>query len=113
VRQAFLYARHFFGGREKAAHPTQVERAIRPTNSTIHKGKTMRRTLSVALFVFAFCCPVSAGLIHNPPPELPPEGTVQVTADAETPGAETAAPGVSDSLTEITVDLLAFLTALF
>jgi hypothetical protein len=113
VRQAFLYARHFFGAHEKAAHPAQVERAIRPTNSTIQEGKTMRKALSVALLVFAFCCPVAAGLIHNPPPEPLLKGTVQLTADAETPGAETAALGVSDSLTEITLKLLAVLPALF
>lgn len=75
----------------------------------------MRNTLSTALLVLALCCPVSAGLIHNPPPQPATllRGTVHTTADAETPGAETAAPGVSDRLTEITVDLLAFLPALF
>ena len=75
----------------------------------------MRKTLSIAVLVLAFCRPVPAGVIHNPPPEPTPllEGAVLETADAETPGAETAAQGVSDSLTEITVDLLAVLPALF
>ena len=75
----------------------------------------MRKTLSTALLVFAFCCPVSAGIIHNPPPAptFRLECAVRETADAKTPGAETAAPGVSDSLLEITVDLLAVLPALF
>lgn len=70
----------------------------------------MRNTLSIAVLVLAFCCPVSAGVIHNPPPEPTPlsESAVLMTADAET-----AAPGVSDSLTEIIVDLLAILPALF
>jgi hypothetical protein len=36
-----------------------------------------------------------------------------LTVKAKTVGAETAAPGVSDSLLEITVDLLAVLPALF
>ena len=75
----------------------------------------MRRTLNAAVLVLAFSCPVSAGVIHNPPPEPTPllEDAVLETADADTPGAETAAPGVSDSLTEITLDLLAVLPALF
>jgi hypothetical protein len=75
----------------------------------------VRNTLSTVLLVLAFCCPVSAGLIHNPPPQSATllRGTVYTTADAETTGAETAAPGVSDGLTEITLDLLAFLPALF
>lgn len=75
----------------------------------------MRRTLSAAVLVLAFCCPVSAGIIHNPPPAPSPltEETVLVTADAETAGEETPAPGVSDTLTEITLDLLAVLPALF
>ena len=75
----------------------------------------MRKTLSTALLVLAFCCTVSAGIIHNPPPEPTPllESAVLESAEALTPGAETAAPGVSDSLMEITLDLLAVLPALF
>jgi hypothetical protein len=75
----------------------------------------MRKTLSAVVLVLAFCCPVSAGIIHNPPPPPEPAHLLK-TADAleaETPAAETAAPGVSDSLPEITVDLLAMLSALF
>jgi hypothetical protein len=75
----------------------------------------MRRTLSTALLVFAFCCPISAGIIHNPPPQptFRLESAVLETADVETHDAKTAAPGVWDSLLETTVDLLAFLPALF
>lgn len=75
----------------------------------------MRRTLSAAVLVLAFCCPVSAGIIHNPPPEPEPQahGAVHWTADEERLGAETASLGVSDSLTEITYDLLAVTLALF
>ena len=73
----------------------------------------MRKTLSAAVLVLAFCCPVSAGIIHNPPPEPPPMLETTDATDAETDGAETATPGVSDSLTEITLDLLAILPALF
>jgi hypothetical protein len=72
----------------------------------------MRKTLGAAVLVLAFCCPVSAGIIHNPPPEpmLLPE-TADAT-NAEALGAETPAPGVSDSLKELTLDLLATLPAL-
>ena len=75
----------------------------------------MRRTLSAVVLVLAFCCQVSAGVIHNPRPETTPllEGAVLETADVETPGAETAESDWSDSLTEVTFDLLAVLPALF
>jgi len=76
----------------------------------------MRRTLSAAVLVLAFCCPVSAGVIHNPPPAptLLPEGAALETTDVETAGAETTAESVwSDSLTEVTFNLLAVLPALF
>ena len=76
----------------------------------------MRRTLSAAVLVLAFCCPVSAGVIHNPPPEPTPlmEGAAPETTDVETAGAETTAESVwSASLTEVTFNLLAVLPALF
>lgn len=75
----------------------------------------MRRTLSAAVLVLAFCCPISAGVIHNPPP-VPtclPEDAVLETADVETRGAETVESVWSDSLTEVTFELLAVLPALF
>jgi hypothetical protein len=75
----------------------------------------MRKTLSAAVLVLSFCCPVSAGVIHNPPPETTPlvQEVVLETAGGETNGAETDSPGWSDSLTQITLDLLAVLPALF
>jgi hypothetical protein len=73
----------------------------------------MRRTFCVAVLVLAFCCPASAGVIHNPPPTPLSEGEVLLTADAEPAGAETAESGPSDSLTKIVFDLLAALPALF
>lgn len=75
----------------------------------------MRRTLSAAVLIFAFCCPVSAGIIHNPPPAPTPmmEDAVLLTTEAEPAGEKTSASAVSDSLTEITLDLLAVLPALF
>jgi hypothetical protein len=80
----------------------------------------MRKTLSVAVLVLAFCCPVSAGIIHNPAPEPPPaptspmqEPTNDATLNGEiaTPG-EMHTPGLSDTLTETAWELLAVLPAL-
>ena len=75
----------------------------------------MRKTLSAAVLVLAFCCPVSAGVIHNPPPETTPllEEVVPETEGGETDGTDTDSPGWSDSLTAITLDLLAVFPALF
>lgn len=75
----------------------------------------MRRTLSAAMLVLAFCCPASAGVIHNPPPEPPPltESIVLETSGAETTGAGADEPGWSDYLTDVTFDLLTVLSALF
>ena len=75
----------------------------------------MRRTLSAAVLILAFCGSVSAGVIHNPPPEPTPmpEGALLGTADVGTPGAYTAESGWSESLAEATFDLLAVLPALF
>jgi len=85
-----------------------------PTNSTVNEAKIMRRTLSAAVLILAFCGPVSAGVIHNPPPEPSPLlGTLLETADVGTPGAYMAESGWSESLTEATFDLLAVLPALF
>ncbi|MBV8859880.1 MAG: hypothetical protein JOZ02_23315 [Acidobacteria bacterium] len=67
----------------------------------------MRRTLSAAVLVLAFCCPVSAGVIHNPPPEPLLAGAVTATADAEV-----SEPGVSDGLTESAFELLVNLPTL-
>lgn len=75
----------------------------------------MRKALSVAVLVLTFCCPVSAGVIHNPPPPPPPvvDEVVLETEDGKTGGAETDSPEWSDTLTQITLDLLAVLPALF
>jgi hypothetical protein len=57
----------------------------------------MRRTLSAAVMFLAFCCPVSAGVIHNPPPEPTPrlEEAMLKTAEGEAFGAEADAGGGS------------------
>ena len=77
----------------------------------------MRRTLSASVLVLAFCCPISAGVIHNPRPgpTPTPESAVLFTADVFEPNGEetTAESGWADGLREITLDLLAVLPALF
>jgi hypothetical protein len=75
----------------------------------------MFRALSAAVLFTAFCCPVSAGIIHNPPPEPPPlrESSMLKMSSGESAGAETTAPAWPDSLTKITFDLLAVLPTLF
>jgi hypothetical protein len=75
----------------------------------------MRKTLSTAVLVLALCCPISAGVIHNPPPEPTPlveEVVLEPAYVAETGSTDTDSPGWSDSLTVITLDLLAVLSAL-
>ena len=80
----------------------------------------MRKTLSVAVLVLALCCPVSAGIIHNPAPEPPPapSSAMQEPMNDATLNGEMHTPGimhnpsVSDILTETALDLLAVLPAL-
>jgi hypothetical protein len=74
----------------------------------------MRRTLSTAVLVLTFGCPISAGVIHNPPPQpmrLSCDFMLS-TNNMETASAEANEPGVSDGLTELTRELLAVLPAL-
>jgi hypothetical protein len=108
----FVCGKFFF----KAARKVAAVKKPPPhtTNSTVNEGKIMRRTLSAAVLVLAFCCPVPAGVIHNPPPETAPlsEGAVLPSSEAETPGAETAESGLSVGLTEVAFELLAVLPAL-
>lgn len=70
----------------------------------------MRKTLGVAALMLAFCCPALAGEIPNPPAPTPQGVTVEEpTLNGEMP----TPPGVSDSLTQITLELLAVLPSLF
>jgi hypothetical protein len=75
----------------------------------------MRRTFSVAVLILAFCYPAAAGVIHNPPPpQTPlPDGEVTEAVDVKTDGDETDSHDWADSLTQITLDLLSVLPALF
>jgi hypothetical protein len=76
----------------------------------------MRKTLSVAVLVLAFCCPAAAGIMHNPPPAPEPTpapaSAMQEPADDATLNGEIQTSGVSDILTETALELLAVLPAL-
>jgi hypothetical protein len=78
----------------------------------------MRKTFSVALLVLALGCPVFAGEIHNPAPQ-PTPSTMQETPTTQAPAAASEIqnqPSVDESeaasLTQIALDLLAFLPSL-
>ncbi len=85
----------------------------------------MRKSLSVAVLVLALCCPVSAGIIHNPAPQPTPASPMQeptdgVTLNGEmpTPPGEIHTPGImhtpglSESLAQLGLDLLAILPSI-
>lgn len=68
----------------------------------------MRKTLGVAALMLAFCCPAFAGEIPTPPaPQPQPQG---MKAEEPTGGEGLIPPDVSDSLTQIALDLLAVLS---
>jgi hypothetical protein len=69
----------------------------------------MRKTLGVAALMLAFICPALAGEIPTPPAPQPQVVTAQGPTDGEIP----TPPSVSDSLTQIALDLLAALPSLF
>jgi hypothetical protein len=69
----------------------------------------MRKTLGVAALMLAFSCPALAGEIPTPPA---PQSQV-MTLGEPTGGEIPTAPSVSDSLTQIALDLLAALPSLF
>jgi hypothetical protein len=81
----------------------------------------MRKTIGVAALMLALCCPTLAGEIPNPPaPQPPPQGstveepaTDDVTLNGEmpTPGIMHT-PGVSGSLAQVALDLLAVLPSI-
>ncbi|HEX8284061.1 MAG TPA: hypothetical protein VF588_11930 [Pyrinomonadaceae bacterium] len=86
----------------------------------------MRKTMALAALMLALCCPVMAGEIPNPPAPQPQGSTVQepttdgVTLNGEmpTPPGEMHTPGiihnpgVSESLAQLGLDLLAVLPSL-
>lgn len=64
----------------------------------------MRKTLVTAALVLAFSCPALAGEMPTPPAPQP----LNVTAQEPT-GGEIGIPGISGSLTQIILNLLAAL----
>ncbi len=67
----------------------------------------MRKTLGIAALMLAFCCPALAGEIPTPPAPQPQS----VTADEPTTNGDIQ-NGVTDSLTQTALDLLALLPSL-
>lgn len=60
----------------------------------------MRKTLLTAVLILALCCTTFAGEMHTPP--IAPATQPTVTA-----AGEIGTPGISDSLTQIALKLLA------
>ena len=74
----------------------------------------MRKTLGVAALMLVLCCPALAGEIPTPPappPSQPATAEQEPTDDATLKG-EIQTTGVSDSLTQAALDLLALLPSL-
>jgi len=76
----------------------------------------MRKTLTAAALLLALSCPAFAGEMHTPgSPTTPPPQPASVApapADSVTLNGEMATPGVSESLTQIALELLAVLPSL-
>ncbi len=69
----------------------------------------MRKTLMTAALGFALCCTAFAGEMHTPAAPTPPPAN----ATQEPPGGEMLTPpGVSESMTQIALELLAVLPSL-
>ena len=68
----------------------------------------MRKTLLAAALVLALCCNALAGEMSTPPAPQPPYITAQEPTSGETVNGEMPTPpGISDSLTQIAITLLA------
>lgn len=74
----------------------------------------MRKTLTTAALLLAFSCPALAGEIHTPGSPAPPptSNAVQEPTSGETLNGEIATPGMSATLTQTVLDLLAALPSL-
>jgi hypothetical protein len=81
----------------------------------------MRKTIATAALLFTLCCASFAGEVHtpgspNPLPDPTPTPTSVVPApagDSTVNGEMPTPPGVSESLKEAALSLLAILPALF
>lgn len=77
----------------------------------------MRKTLTTAALLLALCCPALAGEMNTtgspaPPPPSDPIIMMEGPTDDVTPNGETAAPDAPDTLTQLTLELLAILPSL-
>ena len=74
----------------------------------------MRKTLTTGLLLLAFSCPALAGEMMTPPaPQPPPASPIQGPTDGPAINGEMhTPPGLSESLTQITLELLAVLPAI-
>jgi hypothetical protein len=72
----------------------------------------MRKTLTTAVLLLAFSCPAFAGEIATPGSPAPPPPTSTAAQDGETLPGEIATPGVSATVTQTVLDLLAVLPSL-
>jgi hypothetical protein len=75
----------------------------------------MRKTLTTAALLLAFSCPAFAGEMGTPGSPAPPPATanaVQEPTGGETLNGEMGTPGVSATLTQTVLKLLAVLPAL-
>jgi hypothetical protein len=75
----------------------------------------MRKTLMTAALLLTFSCPAFAGEMGTPGSPTPPPATanaVQEPTGGATLNGEIHTPGVSDTLTQIALELLAALSSL-
>ena len=75
----------------------------------------MRKTLTTAALLLALSCPAFAGEMHTPGSPTPPPqpaSAVQEPTDGPTLNGEMGTPGVSERLTQITLELLAVLPSI-
>ncbi|HEX7317049.1 MAG TPA: hypothetical protein VF297_24330 [Pyrinomonadaceae bacterium] len=74
----------------------------------------MRKSLTTGLLLLAFSCPAFAGEMGTPGSPVPPpsSATQEPTDDATLNGVIHIPPGESESLTQITLELLAVLPSI-
>lgn len=73
----------------------------------------MRKTLGVATLMLAFCCPALAGEMPTPPAPTPPSASaIQEPTDGATLNGDMHFPRATESLTQITLELLAVLPSI-
>lgn len=78
----------------------------------------MRKTLTTAALVLALTCHAWAGIMHTPnspqpqPTPTPARATQEPTGGETLNGEMSTPPGVSESLTQLTLELLAVLPSI-